>query len=149
VTNVVSKIINFNFFPYHTIPLSVFSTELSFRFFFVLFKSQHFCDLIWVRMALNSHFSFFNHFPWHISSLPTCCSSPRWYTHTHIHTHTLIHTHTHTLLHTHAHTCIHTHIYTHTYTHTHTRTHAHLEKDRNGVATISRLLQMIGLFGRI
>ena len=64
---------------------------------------------------------------------------------THIPNHILIHvfTHTHTHTHTHAHTYTytyaHTHKYTHTYTHKHTRT-------KYGVASISRLLRIVGLF---
>jgi len=60
----------------------------------------------------------------------------------HIHTITCTHTpaHTHTLTH------IHIHMYTHTHTHTHTVQFSRKCKSRHAVATISRLLKMIGLF---
>jgi len=86
------------------------------------------------------------------------------YTHTHTRTHTNTHTrtHTHTHMHSHMHSRVtsvtymhtyfhtHTHIHIHTHTHTHAYTHKHAcIRDWYGVATISRLLKIIGLFCRI
>ena len=97
------------------------------------------------------------------------------YTHTHIHIHTHMNIHIHTCAHTHIHVqqdggsescvarplheCIHTHTHTHTqtlvhihthihtYKHLHAHTHIHAQQDTvYGVATISRLLRIAGLF---
>ena len=72
-------------------------------------------------------------------------------THAHTHTHD-VHTHTHTRTNiprpptpsTHIHTNTHTYSYTSAHIRTHTHTHAHTTSYR--VATISRLLKIIGLF---
>ena len=97
--------------------------------------------------------------------------------HTHTHTHIHIHLHTHTHTHTHIHTYTHIHAHTHTHTHTNAQTlitkpnlkvppicaYMHLWRTmmfdvmyipetqhvKYGVATISRLLKIIGLFCRI
>jgi len=78
------------------------------------------------------------------------------YKHTKIYINALSHTHTHDAglqwevhIHTHAHTPLHTH--THTYTHNVTRMLIQMQTLRNmdrcyGVATMSRLLTIIGLF---
>jgi len=67
--------------------------------------------------------------------------------------HTCEHAHTHKHTHTQAHARTHAHSHTHTGTHTHTtireiRLYC-LNWNHYGVATISRLLKMIGLFCRI
>jgi len=92
----------------------------------------------------------------------------------HIHTHTHKHTHTHIykqiymydIYKTRGHVAVparssvcfppYIHAHTHTYTHTHTHTHIYIYTNmrpmamlRYGVATISRLLKIIGLFCKI
>ena len=87
-----------------------------------------------------------------------------------IHAYLSIYTHTHKRAHTHPHTRTRTHTHTHTHTpkHTHAYTHAHAYAETHelincketyklinpsqcwyGVATISRLLEIISLFCRI
>ena len=76
-------------------------------------------------------------------------------THTYTHTHTRMHTHTHTHAHTRTHARMHAHTYTQSERKRKTHSHTHSPSDRDsrlfyyGVATISRLLKIIGLFGRI
>jgi len=72
-----------------------------------------------------------------------------------VHTRTYTHTNTHPCTHKRTLTCIHTHTHTHTYTrtraHTHIHTHTHGPEtcrgsgNNYGLATISRLLKIIGL----
>ena len=75
----------------------------------------------------------------------------RTHAHTHAHTHWHIHTRTH--VHTRTYTRTHTHTtttQTHTHTHTqHVNTSTHMNRSTYGVATIRRLLKIMGLFRRI
>jgi len=94
----------------------------------------------------------------------TCCQHTYIHTHTscqHTYIQTCIHTYIQTHIHTYIHTCIRTYIYTYTYVlSTYTQTHSlsqHTEYDMKcsiahktyGVATVSRIDQIIGPFSRI